>query len=62
MKYFVCDLLSVIAINTECLPWRVTKNTVCAKLDRDLVASVGDFQASSIKDNKSKEERWFDIF
>lgn len=28
VKYFICDLLSVIAIKTECLPWRVTKNTV----------------------------------
>lgn len=28
VKYFICDLLSVIAINVECLPWRITKNTV----------------------------------
>ena len=41
---------------------RISKNTTCTKLDRDLVASVGEFQASSIKDNRSKEERWFDIF
>ena len=42
---------------------KITKNSICAKLDRDIVASIGDFPVNSLKDNnKSKEERWFDIF